>query len=263
MQPKGPVSADVSGASKNTGKARGRPKGSAANVVYDGLRSDILHLRLGPGTDIQEAALQKRFGVSRTPVREALIRLASEDLVTLLPNRGSRVAEMDFAEVPRFFEALDVCQRLVLRLSAQRRSEAQLSAMRSLNKDFAEAARLLDVVAMTEINNQYHAVSAEACGNKYVRAFYEELLSTGLRLTRSAFRSALDAPEFVENYYQKVVQEHEAIIQALARRDADAAEELGRAHTRLFIGRIVRAIEAGQGEHLDLRKRLDDVANLD
>ena len=260
MQTVGRFVAGMSGASQNTAKARGRPKGSGANAVYDGLRNDILHLRLQPGTNIQEAPLQKRFGVSRTPVREALIRLASEGLISLLPNRGARVAEMDIADVPCFFEALDVCQRLVLRLSARRRSEAQLGEMRSLNREFADAAHTLDVVAMTEINKHYHFVTAEACCNKYVREFYEDLMSTGLRLARSAFGSALEDPEFIEGYYGKVVKEHDAIIEAMQRRDADAAERLGRAHTQLFRSRIVRAIETGHVEGLDLSEATKEVA---
>ena len=58
-------------------KHRGRPKGTGAQAVFQGLREDILHFRLRPGINIEEPALEKRFNVSRTPVREALIRLAS------------------------------------------------------------------------------------------------------------------------------------------------------------------------------------------
>ena len=89
----------------NPKKRWGRPMGTGANTVYEGLRDDILNLRLSPGENIQETPLEARFKVSRTPVREALIRLASEGLITLNPNRGARVSSIDISEMPQFFEA--------------------------------------------------------------------------------------------------------------------------------------------------------------
>src|SRR5205085_12410577 len=71
----------------------GRPKGTGTQRVYAQVREDIISLRLPPGADLDEASLEQRFGVSRTPVREALIRLASEGLIVLLPNRGARISQ--------------------------------------------------------------------------------------------------------------------------------------------------------------------------
>ena len=233
-------------------KSRGRPKGTGAKRVFEGLREDILHLRLPPGANIEEAALEKRFEVSRTPVREALIRLASEGLVSLLPNRGAQVADIDISDVPQFFEALDVCQRLVLRLAAHRRSDAHLDELRVLNQQFATAARARDVVAMSELNLNFHTITARASGNKYIASHYKELLSVGLRLARSAFGAALAERDVDEGYYREVVDHHEAMIDALARRDPDASEELGRKHTDLFRRRIIRAIESDLSRDIDL-----------
>ena len=232
--------------------SRGRPKGTGAQRVFDALRDDILHLRLRPGAHIEEAALEKRFKVSRTPVREALIRLAAGGLVTLLPNRGAQVAQIDISEVPQFFEALDMCQRLVLRLAAARRDDDQLTRLDELNRDFARAAERHDVVAMSEINHDFHAVMGAACGNKYVRELYEDLLSVGLRLARSAFTTGLLEQEPERGYYDEVVGHHQDMIDAIRRRDADAGEALGRLHTDLFRGRIVRAIEANLSTEFDL-----------
>lgn len=235
-------------------KSRGRPKGTGAQRVYEGLREDILHLRLPPGTNIEEASLEKRFEVSRTPVREALIRLASEDLVTLLPNRGAQVTTIDISDVAQFFEALDVCQRLVLRLSARRRTDAQLDELHDLNRQFAAAAKAHDVVMMSELNQDFHAVTARACGNRYIVSLYEDLLSVGVRLSRSAYGTALSDRDFNDGYYNEVVEHHDAMIDALARSDPDNAEEIGRLHTDLFRGRIVRALESNLGRAVDLAK---------
>jgi DNA-binding GntR family transcriptional regulator len=233
-------------------KNRGRPKGTGAQRVYEGLRDDILHLRLQPGSNIEEASLEKRFDVSRTPVREALIRLASDGLVTLLPNRGAQVTDIDISDVPQFFEALDVCQRLVLRLAAVRRTEAHLAELRSLNLQFERAAKARDIVTMSEINHDFHIVTASACGNKYVGALYDDLQSIGLRLSRSAYGSALQADEVEVAYYDEVVEHHDAMIDALRRRDPDEAEALARVHTELFRRRIIRAIETDLGSDFSL-----------
>ncbi len=242
----------MSGRSQVAQKSRGRPKGTGAQRVYAGLRGDILHLRVPPGANVEESELEKRFEVSRTPVREALIRLASEGLVTLLPNRGAQVADIDVSDVPQFFEALDVCQRLVLRLAAHRRTVAQLDELRELSRRFATAAKAHDVVAMSELNQDFHTVTARASGNKYVASLYEELLSVGLRLARSAFGAALTESDVDEGYYKEVVDHHDAMIDAVARSDPDTAEKVGQMHTDLFRRRIVRAIESDLARDIDL-----------
>ena len=93
---------------------------------------------------------------------------------------------------------------------------------------------------------------ARACGNRYVRTLYEDLLPVGLRLSRSAFGTALDEPQVDEAYYEDVIAQHHSMIDALARGDADAADKLGRVHTDLFRRRIIRAIETDRGRELDL-----------
>jgi DNA-binding GntR family transcriptional regulator len=242
----------MSSSMKTESKTRGRPKGTGAQMVHAGIRSDILHLRLAPGTNLEEASLEKRYGVSRTPVREALIRLASDGLITLLPNRGAQVAQIDISEVPQFFEVMDVCQRMVLCLCANRRTEEHIEELRDLNESFANAAKSNDVVAMSEINHEFHLVTARACGNKYVRAQYEELLSIGLRLARSAFGTAIDEPDTNGGYFGTVVDQHGAMIDALSRNDAIAAEALGRQHTDLFRQRIMRSLEANLGQQIKI-----------
>lgn len=233
-------------------KSRGRPKGTGARRVYEALRDDILHLRVAPGENIEEASLEQRFQVSRTPVREALIRLASDGLITLLPNRGAQVSQIDIADVPQFFEAMDVCQRMIMRLSALRRDDKHLSELRRLNAAFAKATEKHDVIAMSELNHDFHLATAAACGNKYFRELYTDLLSVGLRLSRSAFGTAFREREVDEGYFYSVVDQHAAMIDAMARRDADAAEALARKHTDLFRQRIIRALHDDLGADLDL-----------
>ena len=239
---------------ESTVKVRGRPKGTGAQRVFQGLKEDILHLRLSPGENIEETTLEKRFKVSRTPVREALIRLASEGLVVLLPNRGARVAEIDISDVPQYFEALDVCQRMVLRLCAVRASNQQITELERINDYFIKAAKAHDIVKMSETNRDFHAIMLDACGNKYISAIYAELLTVGLRLSLSAFGTGLSNVSIDEGYYQNVIGQHISMIDAIASRDVDLAEKVARQHTDLFRKRIIDTIGSGLGGDLNLSR---------
>jgi DNA-binding GntR family transcriptional regulator len=95
---------------KETGSAR----------AYASLREEILRMQLAPGAPLDEVSLSERFGLSRSPIREALARLSSEGLVVTLPSRSTVVTPIDFEGMPHFLDALDLLQRAVTRLAAVR-----------------------------------------------------------------------------------------------------------------------------------------------
>jgi DNA-binding GntR family transcriptional regulator len=218
----------------------GRPKGTGMQRVYAQVREDIIALRLPPGADLDESSLEQRFAVSRTPVREALIRLASEGLIVLLPNRGARVTHIDISDIPSLFEALELCQRATTRWATARRSPADISDLRRTNQAFLEAVRNGDSESMGEINKEFHMLVGRACGNRYFESLYASLLAVSLRLARTAFAFAPTNDDYYETYYMEVVRQHEAMIDAIERGDAEAADNLAGLHTNLFRERIDR-----------------------
>ena len=115
---------------------RGRPRGTGTDTVYQSIRAQILNLTLKPGSDLDENQLVRQFKMSRTPVREALIRLSSEGLIKLMPNIGARVASLTANEVPQLLEALELAQRATTRWAAVRRRPDDLER-------FAQAANSL------------------------------------------------------------------------------------------------------------------------
>ena len=104
-------------------------RGTGATYVYDTLRQEILCLALRPGALLDEVGLAARFSMSRSPVREALIRLASERLVLMLPNRSTIVAPFDIESLPRYLDALSLMQRITARLAALERTDDDLIAI--------------------------------------------------------------------------------------------------------------------------------------
>jgi DNA-binding GntR family transcriptional regulator len=233
----------------------GRPKGTGMQRVYAQVREDIIGLRLPPGADLDEASLEERFGVSRTPVREALIRLASEGLIVLLPNRGARITHIDIGDVPQLFEALELCQRATIRWAAMRRTEKDITELRETNRKFLEAARNGDSEQMGEVNKRFHMIIGRICGNKYFESLYSSLLAVSLRLARTAFAYAPRSGEAHEGYYMEVVRQHDAMIKAVESEDADEADAVARAHTDLFRDRIERYLNNNLAGSVPLESR--------
>ncbi len=217
-------------------------RGTGAAFAYETLRREILGLELEPGLDLDEAGLVARLGLSRTPVREALIRLAADELVVLLPNRGAKVAPLDLADTPRYIEALDLAQRAVHRFAALRRTEDDMTRIAAARDAFEDSVPGGDAMVMTEKNRDFHAVVAEAAQNRYLAAHYVRLLNQGMRLLRIPF--AYDpAGDGAEAHIAKIVEDHRKIADAIAAQDADRADALGHAHAVLFQSRLMMFLQ--------------------
>lgn len=213
-------------------------KGSGTARIYAEIRERILNLELAPGMGLDEGALERLLGVSRTPIREALIRLGSEGLVQHEPNRGATVAPISLDSVRQFFEALDLCQRAVTRWAALRRTDAQLEVIRTHHMAFEQAVLAGDPSAMTESNNHFHLAIAASCGNTYLETSYARLFAEGLRLARLTMAYSSPDGTTPRRHLNRVVAEHRAIEQAITAREADLAERLARDHAHLFRSRI-------------------------
>jgi DNA-binding GntR family transcriptional regulator len=233
---------------KATSKARSaaRSRGSGVQTIYETLKRDILEMTVPPGAALDETGLSRRFAMSRTPVREALVRLAAEGLVTTLPNRNTIVAPIDFTGVPVYFESLTLMYRATTRLAALRRSEADLAEIRALQAHFAEAVAAADALAMIDRNRDFHLAIAKAGRNRYFTDFFARLLDEGGRLSRVYYAT------FDDRLPQRFVAEHDAIIAAIAEKDAGRAERLAADHAAQVIRQIQDFIAGGIGADLDL-----------
>ncbi len=215
-------------------------------AVYDMLKRDILEMALRPSEPLDETRLSERFGMSRTPVREALVRLAAEGLVQTLPNRNTIVAPIDFSNTAVYFDALMLMYRVTTRLAALRRSDADLAEIRSLQAIFAKTVADADAVAMIAVNRDFHLAIARAGRNRYFTDFFGRLLDEGRRLLRLYYSS------FNDRLPQPFVDEHDAIIAAIAAQDSEKADRLAAAHADQVIRQIQNFLAQGVGHELDL-----------
>lgn len=213
-------------------------RGSGVSHVYETLRREIVGLEMAPGQPVDEARLGERFGLSRTPIREALVRLTAEGLVTALPNRSAIVAQIDFANLPAFFDALTLMYRMTTRLAAEFHAPADLERMRAHQAEFAAAVAARDALAMIAANRDLHMAMAEAGRNPYYAALFARLLDEGRRILRLYYSSFGDAlpPRYSD--------EHEQMIAAIAARDVDLADRLASAHADQIVRQIQSYISA-------------------
>lgn len=206
-----------------------RAKGTGVKFAYETLRDEILSLTLEPGALLDETSLAERFGMSRSPVREALIRLAGDELVVTLSNRSTIVAPIDVQTFPKYVEALDIAQRMNTRLAAELRSEDDLKSIARRQKAFVTAVKSGDHLAMSAANRGFHMAIAEAGRNPYLASFYGRLLDQGRRMLHLHF----DYLEQDRGGYL-LTDEHDEMLEAIRARDIERADALAHAHTRQF-----------------------------
>lgn len=237
------------GTSKETGSAR----------VYKILRDDILRVQIPPGTSLDEVGLSERFNLSRSPIREALVRLAGEGLVQILPNRSIMVTPMEFDKMPEFLDALDLMQRVVTRLAALHRTPHDLNkiseAQARYEQEAAKAIKTGDCIGMIEANFEFHMAIARACRNSYFADSYRRLLQEGRRLLFFHFQyQSLDPNLSIE----EMGRPHVLIIKAIEARDADEAEHEAHLHAVQFRGRFMDFLNRNLTSKLSLEYASDE-----
>lgn len=207
---------------------------SSGQIVYSLLREKILSMEMAPNSELDEVRISNEMGFSRTPIREALIRLASDGLVVLAPNRSARVAPLDFDQLPQILEALELYERATTRWAALRRQPEHIELLEQRNAEFERASAEGNPRLIVETNWLFHDTINQACGNKYLAADCSKMLRSVMRLSILAFKPS----DTRKASYGEVVEQHRQMIVAIKNRDADAAEKLVFRHSDEFRDRI-------------------------
>ena len=190
--------------------------------VAERLRSRILSHTLSPGSWIDEQRLCGDYGISRTPLREALKVLATEGLVTMKPRRGAYVTEMSERDVIEVYHLLSLLESDAAGEVARRASRSDMDELARLHVELESAAQ--DRERFFALNEAFHLRILEIAGNRWRIQIVADLRKV-MKLNRhhSLFR---------EGRLAESLNEHRALVAALARRDAAAAEALTREHFR-------------------------------
>jgi DNA-binding GntR family transcriptional regulator len=190
--------------------------------VAERLRARILSHRIAPGSWIDEQALSAEYGISRTPLREALKVLATEGLVTMRPRRGAYVTEMSERDVTEVYHLLSLLESDAAAEVARLATPDELASLESMHQKLEQAVD--DRERFFALNEAFHMRLLEVAGNRWRTQVVVDLRKV-MKLNRhhSLFR---------EGRLTESLNEHRALMTALLRRDATAAEVLSRAHFR-------------------------------
>lgn len=219
---------------------RRRQRGSAA--VYEDMREDILSLEMAPGSALDEVALARRFGLSRTPIREALLMLSRENLVTLLPNRSTIVTPHTMSNAHEYMDALVLLSRAVARLAAEARNAAALSEIGARQKAYEEAIKQADVQVIVAADLGFHLAVSLASDNEFLGNFYRLSLDYGRRMHLLHYYPLFDDAERAA-----CVADHAEIVAALEKGDAERAETLAGKHVLSELRVVQRSLEPKVG----------------
>lgn len=222
-------------------------RGGRGALVHDTLQREILTLELRPGAPLDETQLSQRFGMSRSPIREALNRLAAQNLVVMLPNRSTQVAPLELADFPRYVEALGFAHRINTRLAAQRRSAADVEEIRRRAREFDESLAPYDNMEMSARNKAFHMAIARAGGNRYLLSHYGALLDEGRRILHLQFDHLAHSGQ-----QSPLARDHHEMADAIEAGDAEEADRLAREHTNLFHRRFLEFLGTTHAAEMDL-----------
>jgi DNA-binding GntR family transcriptional regulator len=220
---------------------RDEPEARSASLteqIYQALWRDIVFGDLAPGSSLDELLLVERFKSSRTPIREALARLAGDNLVVQHRNRGTYVSEIKVSELSAFFEALHLLQRVITRLAAQRWTDDDLNEIRRCAQVYADHAGDSDFRGTLERDQAIHLRIAGASRNPHLQGLYQRLLAMQMRLLLLHAQSYGGQDLELADQSRNSVMEHKDLIDALTMRDADTAERLAGEHTRIIRKRV-------------------------
>ena len=214
---------------------------SLVDVAYTALREAITSGALIPGTRLREAMLAKHFGVSTTPVREALRRLDREGLVHLTPNRGARVTEYTLRDILDRFEVREVLECRAVYRAAQA-SSRDLRQARAIFSDLNGLIADYDRVEWNRLEVAFHRAANDLSGNAVLAALAE---STHREVQGLCVRY-LRAPIYGPESFRQLQVHHRAILTAIKAGHADDAVEHARRHIH-FVRDSISAVLRSEG----------------
>lgn len=220
--------------------------GSTADAVTDALREAILSGTLTPDTWLREEDLAKQLSVSRTPVREALSRLADERLTVRTSHRGTLVAPMNLDDLIALHVVRENLEGLAARMMAIRRPLQLIERMRETHEQMVVASAEARFSEIPPLNIEFHRLLREGSGNAYLDRFLGQVEHAVRRFGRNTYE--------VGGRLEHVLEEHRAIVDAIASGDADRSEAASKDHNqkaRQVRIQLISGIPADEGTFVE------------
>lgn len=204
--------------------------------LVERLRNLIVEDALKPGEKVPEKDLCESFGVSRTPLREALKVLGSEGLVVLQANRGARVAEVTREEIENTFPVIAMLEQLTGELACRNLSEAEIDRIEKRHTAMVNAFKARDRKTYFQANQDIHNALIEGARNEILEAHHRML---GVRIRRARFMVNLS-----DERWAQAIEEHEQMMEKLRSRDAEGLGQVMKTHMMNKFAAHLKALDA-------------------
>jgi DNA-binding GntR family transcriptional regulator len=215
-----------------------RLPGTLAEQSYVRLREEIIRGELPPRTLVREEDVAERFGVGRTPVREALQRLSHEGYLTILPRRGTLVSEISITDLAAIYEVRARLESWAARLAAERaREEDRQEATQLINELRAHIGQD-DYESLLATDRRIHRFVYRCSKNSFLAETLDHYHNLSLRILHVTMRRYPSLTPRLD----EVVQEQQQVLEAICRGDGDTAERIATEHIRGFERHIRRVI---------------------
>ncbi len=208
------------------------PQGLIRDDVYDRIRGEILTCVLKPGSLVQENDLALRYAVSKSPVRDALLRLQEQGLVDVLPRKGYRIKPISVADAAEMYEMRALLERACITRAVDHAPDAVLAAL----DRFRKSGKTPDLPSWIAYNRAFHVAVAEAAGNARLARAARYIIEEFDRLTY------MSIAHFDTGGLSALVAEHIELIDALQRRDKRAALATARGHVEDARDRLLESL---------------------
>jgi DNA-binding GntR family transcriptional regulator len=188
---------------------------SLAKIAYDALRYSILSFKLQQGTVYKEMSVSQELGLSRTPVREALLRLSSEGLITFLPRKGFVVTSFSEKEVEEIFELRLILESVVIKKIVSKISQKNIEKLREYIELQRQAAAENDYHAFMLSDRAFHKTFFELAGNFKLTEIMDNFQDICHMIGVCYLK--------VDGLYERAINDHEAVLKSIETGDADKA----------------------------------------
>lgn len=188
--------------------------------ILENIRDSIVSGTMKGGSRVSEPELAERYGISRTPIREAFRQLETEGYLTVIPRKGAVVSEFSPKDIDEFYAIKSIMEGYAARRACERLSAKDLDRLQAINNKLAELARIGDIKHFFKIHNDFHELFIKAADNEKLHELIAGLVTKFQRLRFASL--SLPGRMLIS------VQEHEKIIDAFKNKDADLAETLVR-----------------------------------
>jgi DNA-binding GntR family transcriptional regulator len=198
--------------------------------ILENIRDAIISGALTAGSRVSEPDLAERYGISRTPIREAFRQLESEGYLTVIPRRGAVVSEFSQKDVEEFYAIKSILEGYAARRACEKLTPKELDRLQAINDRLLDLASHNDIKAFFKVHNDFHDLFIKAADNEKLRELITSLVTRFQRLRLMS----LSLP----GRMKISIQEHEKIIDAFRKRDAATAELLVRKNAE-YGGRVL------------------------